>query len=80
MTDKINQNHMIKRGQINHDIEDQAVPDHFSSRLVPRRAADRDLRAIWIGDGLSLAVFRNTYVEIVDNSASFIPQGPKPKA
>jgi len=69
-----------KRGPINHGIEDQAEPGHFSSNPVPRRAPDKDLRAIWIEDGLFLAVFGNTHMETVDNSAFFSSQGLKPKA
>jgi len=69
-----------KRGPINHDIEDQAERGHFSSNPVPRRAPDQDLRAIWIEDGLFPAVFGNTHMEIVDNSAFFSSQGPKTKA
>jgi len=68
LTDKINQKNVTKRGQNNHDFEDQAFPSPFGSSLVPIRALDQYLRAIWIEDGLFLAVFRDTCLEIVDNS------------
>ena len=68
---------MIRRGEVNQDLEDPPQTSAFFNRLVPRRAPDQNLRGGGIGDRLYGWIFRKAIMEVVDSSGFFRPQSAK---
>jgi len=62
--------------------ENQSSRHPFFANLVPRWAADQNLRVRGIGEGLFPLLFANANVKIVDNWGVFRPsffQSPTPE-
>jgi len=70
---------MIRRGEVNQDLEDYPQTSAFFNRLVPRRALDQNLRGGGIGERLYGWIFRKGIMEVVDSSRFFWAQSPKPR-